>query len=117
MYCSRCGAEVSEHSRFCTKCGFSMNTQNVVLEVDQGMGAFIPKNGAALWAYYLGVFSIVCFLLSIPALICGILGVKFANEHPEAKGKAHAWVGIIIGGIGTLLWIFGLFCFMYARFH
>ena len=62
-------------------------------------------------AYYLGVGSIIpCvgLVLAIPALILGIKGVKFAKEHPEAKGTVHAWVGVIMGGLFTLLWGGGL---------
>ena len=73
-----------------------------------GMDALIPtKNPCALIAYYLGVFSLIpCIglLLAIPALILGIKGLSFYNQHPEAKGKAHALVGIIMGGLFTLIW-------------
>jgi hypothetical protein len=72
------------------------------------MDGLIPtKNPSALVAYYLGVFSLIpCLglLLAIPALILGIKGLTFAKEHPETKGKAHAWVGIIMGGLFTLIW-------------
>jgi hypothetical protein len=61
------------------------------------------RNGAALTAYYLGVFSIVCgLLLGIPALVLGIMGLRRAQLHPEARGKAHAWVGIVLGSLTTL---------------
>jgi hypothetical protein len=43
-------------------------------------------------------------LLAIPALILGLKGVRFAREHPEAHGKAHAWVGVIMGALFTLIW-------------
>lgn len=72
------------------------------------MDALIPtKNPCALTAYYLGVFSLIpCIglLLAIPALILGIKGLSFYNQHPEAKGKAHALVGIIMGVLFTLIW-------------
>ena len=38
------------------------------------------------------------------AVIMGILGIRHANAHPEARGKVHAWVGIIMGGFLTLIW-------------
>jgi hypothetical protein len=66
------------------------------------------KNGPALAAYYLGVFSVIPFLgfpLGIAALILGIKGVRKAQEHPEVKGKVHAWVGIIAGGLFSLLYL------------
>lgn len=72
------------------------------------MDGMIPtKNPSALIAYYVGVFSIIpCFgpIPAIVALILGIKGLKFANQHPQAKGKVHAWVGIIMGGLFTLIY-------------
>ncbi|HEV7670385.1 MAG TPA: DUF4190 domain-containing protein [Thermoanaerobaculia bacterium] len=66
---------------------------------------FIPyKNGPALTAYYLGIFSLLCgAFLGIPALILGLKGLKVAKERPEARGGAHAWVGIILGSLMTLV--------------
>jgi hypothetical protein len=43
--------------------------------------------------------------LGIAAFILGLMGLKEARRHPEAKGKVHAWVGIICGGIFGLLWL------------
>jgi Domain of unknown function (DUF4190) len=72
---------------------------------ESAVATIIPyKNGMALTAYYLGVFSIVCgAVLGIPALILGILGLQYAKKHPEAKGTAHAWIGIVLGGLMTLI--------------
>ena len=77
-------------------------------ESDAGIATIIPyKNPPALTAYYLGVFSLIpCFglLLAVPAFILGIIGLRKARENSGSKGKAHAWTGIILGGLMTLLW-------------
>lgn len=74
--------------------------------VDDGVSTLIPyKNGKALAAYYCAVFSVIpCLglILGPIALIFGILGLRFVRAHPEAHGTAHAWVGIILGGLTTL---------------
>lgn len=72
---------------------------------DGTLGGLIPyKNSSALIAYYLGVFSLACGpLLGLPAFILGLRGLKYYKAHPEAKGKAHAWVGLIMGGIWIVL--------------
>lgn len=71
-------------------------------------GGLIPyKNPPALTAYYLAVASLIpCIgiLTGIPALILGIKGLKRANREPWIKGKAHAWIGIILGGGMALVW-------------
>jgi len=72
-------------------------------------GGIIPyKNPAALIAYYLGVFSIIpCFgaLFGIPAFILGIVGLAKRRKNPVIRGAVHAWIGIVVGGLMSLLWI------------
>jgi len=73
-----------------------------------GIAALIPyKNTPALVGYYLGVFSIIPCLgapMGFTAVGLGIAGLRKAKHHPEAKGKAHAWVAIIAGGFFGLLY-------------
>ncbi|MFT3842261.1 MAG: DUF4190 domain-containing protein [Myxococcaceae bacterium] len=70
------------------------------------VATLIPyKNMPALIGYYCGVFAIIpCLFIGWAGLILGIMGLKKAKEHPEAKGKVHAWIGIIAGGLFALLW-------------
>ena len=67
------------------------------------LGGLIPyKNSKALIAYYLGIFSFIPLLgilLGVPAFFLGVYGLKDAGKNPQIKGKAHAWVGIIGGGV------------------
>ena len=107
MFCSKCGTQILDGAAFCPYCGNSLTVRTVV--VDSGLGVLIPKNAYALWSYYLGIFSFVCCGISaIPAIITGILGVRYAKQHPEAKGAIHAWVGIITGALAVaaiLIWM------------
>lgn len=108
MYCPQCGTQDAEGSLRCTNCGFELRspaTAAATPAASSGIDVIIPyKNAAALTAYYLGIFSIVCGLaLGVPALILGIIGLKHAERHPEAQGKVHAWVGIVLGSLTTLI--------------
>ena len=73
------------------------------------------KNVQALIAYYLAVFSVIpCvgLVLGLAAFVLGLRGLKCARENPEAKGKVHAWIGIIVGGLfglGNLVLLIALF--------
>lgn len=71
-------------------------------------GGLIPyKNGPALLAYYLGLFSLIPGLgspLGIAAFILGLKGLAKRKREPHVRGTVHAWVGIIMGGIFGLLW-------------
>ena len=66
------------------------------------VSSIIPyRNVPALVAYYLAVFSILpCIgaLLGLIALILGVKGLRVARENPDAKGRVHAWIGIVVGG-------------------
>jgi hypothetical protein len=71
-------------------------------------GGLIPyKNPSALIAYYCGLFSLFPLLglfLGIAGLVLGIKGLKYRNQHPEVRGSVHAWIGIIMGGLMTVIW-------------
>jgi GYF domain 2 len=71
-------------------------------------GGLIPyKNPHALIAYYLSIFSLVPCLglpLGIAAVVLGVLGLKKYRRNPVISGLAHSWIGIILGGVTSLLW-------------
>jgi hypothetical protein len=71
-------------------------------------GGLIPyKNAPALIAYYLAVFSLIpCFglPLGIGAVAMGVMGLRKRKENPAISGTAHAWIGIVLGGLMTLVW-------------
>lgn len=73
----------------------------------EAVATIVPyRNAPALIAYYLAVFSLIpcaAIPLGITAVVLGILGLKRAQALPEAKGKVHAWIGIIGGGLLALL--------------
>jgi predicted Zn finger-like uncharacterized protein len=70
------------------------------------VSTLIPyKNGLALAAYYVGVFSLIpCagLLLGPIAFVLGILGFRYVRANPTAKGTGHAIAGIILGGLTAL---------------
>ena len=110
-YCQHCGSEIDSRAEVCPKCGVRLIAQSSSSWVE----VIIPyKNGMALISYYLGVFSLAFgFVLGIPAVICGIIGLRNASRHPETKGKVHAWVGIILGFLGCVICsvVLGVFFF------
>lgn len=76
---------------------------------DDGISTIVPyKNMPALFAYYCGVFSLIpCLggILGLASVILGIVGLRVAASQPTAKGKVHAWIGIVLGGVVLLLHI------------
>lgn len=111
MFCSKCGQENRENNFKCTRCGFVLHGRpapQYIVTDDNTMGGLIPyKNAQALWAYYLGLFSLIPVLgiaLGIAAVVLGIKGLRNAEVHPEVRGKIHAWVGIVMGGLFAFLY-------------
>ena len=83
-----------------------------VVADDDPMSTVVPyKNPKALIAYYLAIFSLIpCFglPLGITALCFGVAGLKVAKAHPNAHGKVHAWIGVILGGLCALANLAGI---------
>jgi phage FluMu protein Com len=109
IFCPKCGQENLENSFKCIGCGFVLHgppTPKFVVDDDNTMGGLIPyRNPKALWAYYLGLLALLPVLglpIGIASLTLGMQGAKFANLNPEAKGKYHAWTGIVLGTLSLV---------------
>ena len=66
------------------------------------------KNPAALIGYYLGIACLIPllgFLLSLPAFICGIVGIVKAKSTPQVGGMGHAIAAIVLSIVGPSLWV------------
>jgi hypothetical protein len=107
IYCRMCGEKNSENSYKCTRCGVELHlpVRPATVALDNTMGGLIPyKNAAALWSYYLGVFSFIPVLgipLGIAAVMTGLRGLSFVKQNPAVQGRVHAWIGLVLGGLFT----------------
>jgi hypothetical protein len=74
-------------------------------------GGLIPyKNPKALTAYYTGVFGLISIVLclgifGVVPIVFGVMGLKYAKKHPEARGQGHAITGIVLGIIEVLCFL------------
>lgn len=111
--CPVCGEMILVEAKVCRFCGEKFAPPSTADQTDATGGLIPYKNPPALIAYYCGVFSIaacipVPFLflpLPIAALWLGIKGLKKAKAEPHARGRVHAWIGIIGGAVFGLLGI------------
>lgn len=123
-FCARCGAPNETGLTQCAHCGQSLLAawppppggyappQAYPPQTGtSSFGGLIPdKNPSALTAYYLGIFSIIPCVglpMGIAALILGLRGLDLVKEHPEVRGRTHALVGIIVGGLFGLINLIG----------
>jgi hypothetical protein len=113
--CGKCNAQVADHMSSCWQCGAPLNPYTF-----QGSGArpfaqghatgdatggLIPyKNVPALVGYYVSIFALFpCVpILSIAAIVLGIMGLMKVSREPIVKGTVHAWIAIVLGGISLL---------------
>lgn len=106
IFCTKCGKENLFNLYKCEACATLLHgplDNTHIASADSGITSLVPyKNACGLAAYYLGVFSLIpCFgiPLAVAALITGYSGLRNAKKNPQIKGKVHAWVGIVLGGL------------------
>src|SRR5262249_37328365 len=113
-----CGERINQLARKCRYCGEFLDEEEDEEEYYEsrrrrrrpsagGAGSLIPyENPKALVGYYCAVFGLIPCLglvLGPTALAMGIIGLRYVREKPDAGGTAHAWVGILLGGLDTLI--------------
>ncbi len=117
MFCSSCGAANVDGVQFCSSCGRELARAAPTPYYapgppspaggDETTAKLIPyRNPYALAAYYTGLFSFICLignLLAPAALGLGIAGLRHLKQNPDAHGVVHAWIGIVLGGIFTIV--------------
>ena len=71
--------------------------------------AWLVPTHVAGWAVASGYLGLVTFIFcGIPgpfAIATGVLGLKQIDRQPDLNGKVRAYVGIVLGSLGTLLLI------------
>jgi hypothetical protein len=85
---------------------------------DDFFSTLVPmRNKPALFGYYLalaGLIPCLGFPCCVAALICGFVGYKRWREDPNVRGKAHAIIGIVGGGVMLLAYLALLIVFLVA---
>ena len=109
MFCRFCGKAIQERDRFCPFCGKAA----AAVTTDDGLSLLFPKNSLALWSYYLGVAALIFCPLGLVSAVLGVLGVRYARLHPEARGGFHAAAGILLGVFAIAVW--GLFFWVLSK--
>ena len=107
MYCTYCGKELDNDSKFCSYCGKSVN------ETKTPVKSYVKEKVFAFIGFGLGicsfVFSLIPFLclsspfISIPGLIFSNLGMKSSKASFARKGKVFSIVGIIVGVVMSII--------------
>jgi GYF domain 2/Domain of unknown function (DUF4190) len=72
---------------------------------DPGLNLLLPigpQSGFSIAAGYLGLISLVLWVLGPLAIVFGILGLRDLKRHPEKRGTGRAITGIVCGSLTVL---------------
>ncbi len=75
------------------------------------------RNGPAITGYYFAVFALIPglgVLFAIAAVPAGVAGLHIAKREPHRKGKAHAWVAIILGSLAAIAQIVFMYWLIFS---
>lgn len=108
-YCSNCGKEIQQETKFCPHCGANQEIRQVTLQSQPTQSVSTPKekklNVFSLIGFIVSIISIFLDFYSIPvgltALIFSIIGFVQVNEKNE-KGRGFAITGMILGSLAIL---------------
>lgn len=108
MYCPSCGKASNVNARTCPSCGARLSG-HPAKNTDAALKHLLPIRTSA-WAIaagYLGLLSPL-MIFAPPAIICGITALVRINKRPGLRGHVRAWVGIVMGLLGStmLYWFF-----------
>ena len=115
MYCSNCGAQNSDNSRFCQNCGQLMHEaeRQSITAASTYEGPMGNPTPVLVW----GIVSLACactFVVSFLGIIFGCIGKKKADQYLDfcgggskqaTIGRNLSKAGIIVGVILTVLFV------------
>lgn len=109
MYCSRCGSQVNEGSKFCAKCGNSIEVQNnshYISNNNVQIDSSGPLNNTIKKEKNYGLRSLIYGILSI--VFSGIIGIPLGIVSIIASKKdyqktSNSKIGKVLGIIGVIL--------------
>ena len=108
MYCTYCGKEIENDSKFCCYCGKTtgaVKTDAPKESVRNKVFAFIGF-GLGICSFILSLIPFACFcsvFISIPGLVFSSMGLKSSKESFARKGKVFGILGIIFGVMVSIL--------------
>ena len=115
--CPDCGKQVPDNLKVCPNCGAPMSPHSIPMKSTEPPRPTPParmeeratagrkrNNPWALAGFILGSFSIplsIIGILSIAAVICGLVGVSTFDEKTH-KNEWMGWTGVSLGCLGFL---------------
>ena len=100
MLCPNCKAQLPYGVSVCPVCNAQLNTAVV----------FNDSNGTAIAAFVLAILSIPFPILTIPAIVCGHIGLSHSRKTLGHTGQGLAVAALVIGYITVAIWLLIVLC-------
>lgn len=101
MFCPNCGAQIPQGMSICPICNFRLNTT----------GVFNDSNGTAIAAFVMALLSLFLPILTLPAIICGHIGLNHSRRTMGHTGQGLATAALVIGYLTVAFWVIMLLFF------
>jgi uncharacterized membrane protein YvbJ len=111
MYCTKCGAQITEGSNFCSKCGAAVDQSAAQSQPSSAQPqpvqtvSVTPTSSFSIVSLVTGILGLFINPLSILAIIFGALGISQTNKNPNLKGHGMAVAGLVLGIVVVVIWI------------
>ncbi len=96
-FCTKCGKELMDDAVICPACGCATEEKSPASTVTQNGGNAVKKsNGIAIASLICGIVAFLInplYIVSIAAIVLGIIGLANAHISP----KTFAVIGLILG--------------------
>lgn len=109
MFCSKCGEENPDDSKFCSKCGAALVQPEAPAPTPTPSAATGERtSGFAIASLVMGIVGFFFNPLAILAIIFGGIGLSQTNKDPNLKGRGMAVAGLVLGIIVGIIWIIAI---------
>jgi hypothetical protein len=106
MYCSNCGAQLSESTRFCPACGNEIKHESQVSQTT-GLRGFSPRINDLAFAKYVKNSNRWAAIFSMILAVAALIGFYIYGEvSSEMDNPGALYIGFGIGGMFLLIALF-----------
>lgn len=106
MYCSQCGSEITDNTKFCSKCGIKVSIEEIATTTNSPevfnipgaayeVGSSVAVSQVRPWVRYFARTLDIFLLHSIFAIVCLVIGIRI-----------QLYTSLLVGMILPVAWLF-----------
>lgn len=107
MYCSNCGTQISESTRFCPACGSGINQASQNTPQPVGLRGFSPRISDPAFAKYVKNSNRWAAIFSMILAVAAVIGFYiYGQVGSEMNNPGSLYIGFGIGGMFLVIALF-----------